>query len=107
MKTFNIIFDYTPLATVQIDEEKAAALIKEMVDFWSGSEDRLEANDGSYLHTWLKQLAVFILRLRRTPDGDEGWCKLDGTYGIKLLNWEEYEHDEDQIEITETTTPAS
>ncbi len=101
MKTFKIEYDYTTLAEVQVDEEKAAKIIREMVDFWSGSEDRLKENDGDYLRTWLKQLGGFILSHRRPPQDDEGWYNLDGTWGIKLVHWEEYEFDEGMIEIEE------
>lgn len=71
--------------------------IKDMVDFWTGSDNRLRDNDGNYLNTFLKQLATKVIGL--LADGNfstygiieemkdqEGWCKLDGSFGIKLLD---------------------
>lgn len=94
-----IEYDFTTLATVEIDPAKAAPLIKEMVEFWAFWEDRLADNDGDYTKTWLKLLGSFIIRNNRPPKDDEGWYQLDGSLGIKLLSWERWEHDEDQIEL--------
>lgn len=71
--------------------------IKDMVDFWTGSDNRLRDNDGNYLNTFLKQLATKVIGL--LADGNfstygiieemkdqEGWCNLDGSFGIKLLD---------------------
>lgn len=97
-----IEYEYDHIATVEIDETKAADLIKDMVNFWSGAEDRLEENDGNYTNAWLKMLGMFILNNRRPPDGDEGWCKLDGKFGIKILSWNRWEFDEEQIDLIHT-----
>jgi hypothetical protein len=109
MKTFVLEYDMLPLCRVEIDTERAAKLIQEMVNFWSESEYRLNENGRDYLRTWLKQLGAFILRNGRAPVisslgqpvGDEGWCKLDGTHGIKVINVEPFEPDEDGITIEE------
>lgn len=74
--------------------------IKDTVDFWSNSEKRLNENEGSYLNTFLKQLAESVLRILATNNltlygvieemkGEEGWMPLDGTYGIKLTSIDE------------------
>lgn len=95
-----IEYDYQQLAEVEIDNQKAEQYIKQMVEFWSNWEWNLEENDGDYTKTWLKMLAMFILERGRVPSGDEGWCELDGSFGIKVLYWNRFEFDEDQIEIT-------
>lgn len=70
-------------------------MMKEMVDFWVGFEYRLNDNNGNYFETFLKQLCheVMILGLDKNVLGiisefnnREGWWKIDGTEGIKLLS---------------------
>lgn len=100
-----IEYDYQQLAEVEIDNQKAEQYIKQMVEFWSNWEWNLEENDGDYTKTWLKMLAIFILERGRIPSGDgwsvdEGWCKLDGSFGIEVLHWNRFEFDEGQIDIT-------
>lgn len=97
---YKIEYNYTTLATVEI-EESATPHLKEMVEFWSDWEWKLEENDDDYTKTWLKMLGGFILYNNRPPKNDEGWCSLDGSFGIKLLSWERYDHDEDEISIEE------
>lgn len=100
MQTYKIEYDNWPLATVEIDESKAAEPIKEMVEFWSEWEEKLAEHKGNYTRTWLAMLARSILRNAGPPGKDEeGWYPLDGTYGIKLVEWEAAEHDEDLISI--------
>ena len=71
--------------------------IEEMVNFWTGSESRLEDNEGNYLNTFLKQLCNEVIGLLASKNlstygvieemkGEEGWCPLDGTWGIKLID---------------------
>jgi hypothetical protein len=99
METYEVEYEGFPLASVEVDSERSESVIKEMVDFWSGSEERLESNGGDYLRAWLKQLGMFILRNHRPPKDDEGWCPLDGTHGITLKDWTSWEPDEDAITI--------
>ena len=101
MKTYEIEYEMLPLATVELDAETAAGPIKEMVEFWSDWEKRLAANGGDYIKAWLKQLGMFILRNHCRPNdkNDEGWYPLDGSHGIKLVDWTPWEPDEDAISI--------
>ena len=100
MKTHEIEYDSMPLATVEIDESKAAEPIKEMVEFWSGGEERLRRAKGDHTKAWLMQLALFILNNGKPPEkDDEGWYPLDGTHGIKLESWWAWEPDEEAISI--------
>ena len=100
MKTHKIEYDGLTLATVEIDEEKAADPIKEMVEFWASGEDDLATEDGDYTRAWLLRLGRFIVRQNAPPrDGDEGWYPLDGTHGIKLVSWDTWEADDDLFSI--------
>jgi len=99
IKKFEIEFQYCPLATVEIDEEKAVPVIMGMVEFWSDWENDLEDNDGDYTQTWLKSLARFIVNKGRAPSDDEGWAPLDGSCGIKLTYWSQWEPDWSEIEV--------
>lgn len=100
MQKYKLTYDWQDIAEVEIDEsEKTSALMKEMILFWSGGEDRLEDNCGDVTKTWLKQLGRFILERGKEPNNDEGWAKLDGTYGIKLTRVNSWDVDEDNIEI--------
>lgn len=71
--------------------------IKSMVDFWTGSEKRLDDNDGDYLKTFLKQLCQEVISIVSNSNlsvngvidemkDSEGWCPMDGSCGIKLLS---------------------
>ncbi len=88
--------------TVEIDEEfvtgskTCAGLMKSMVDFWTGSEKRLDENDGDYTRTFLKQLCERAMILSANSNlnaygvikelkEEEGWLALDGTFGINLI----------------------
>lgn len=101
MKRYTVEFWGFDLAKVEIDPVAAADPIREMVHFWSGAEDRLEEAKGDYTRAWLIQLGEFILKQHRVPIDDEGWAPLDGSSGIKILSWERFEADREQIEILE------
>lgn len=100
MNKYQIEYDNWPLATVEIDESKAAEPIKQMVEFWSEWEEKLAEYNGDYTRAWLGMLARHILRNAGPPEKDEeGWYPLDGTHGIKLVKWVAAEHDDDLISI--------
>lgn len=102
MQTHSTIsYDQTELARVVIDEDKAAPFIKEMVefDFWATYGVRMTAAEGSYTKAWLMMLGRFILRHNKPPKDEEGWCPLDGSYGIKLEKWDTWEPDTNEIDI--------
>lgn len=71
--------------------------IKSMVDFWTGSDDRLDDNDNDYLNTFLKQLCEKCMCVMADNnlstrglvaefDDLEGWCKMDGSNGIEITD---------------------
>jgi len=99
MKTYDIEYDFTSIAVVEIDEIASAEPIKEMVEFWSGWEDAVEANNGDYTQTWLKNLAKFIIRNGRPPNDEENWVPLDGNHGISLKTWEAWFPEDEAIDI--------
>jgi hypothetical protein len=84
-----------------------------MVEFWTGWEDRLDRNDGDYVKTFVQQLAreiVYITsedRMAGTQtiikefENREGWCLMDGSYGIKILSIDDFDLDYDQFEVEE------
>jgi hypothetical protein len=86
-------------------------LIKDMVEFWTGWEDKLEDNTGDYLDTFLKQLCREVITITAHNnlnhlgvidymEGEEGWCRLDGSCGIKLINvWDSDFTTQDDYEI--------
>ena len=77
---FNTIFDLEIM-----DSAKADLVIKEMVHFWSGDEERLDDADGNYTEAFINQVMEFVFNNHRLPGkGDEGYCELDGTHGIKV-----------------------
>lgn len=109
LKIFKITFDFWE-AKIEIDTVKAEAVIKEMVEFWTGWEHRLYLNDGDYIKTFLENLAQVIIRdsiewnlqgVRRAFENREGWCKMDGTEGIKIIYIDRWTFDEDDFLITE------
>ncbi len=97
--------------TVELYLEKATVPIKEMVDFWSGSDERLEDNNGDYVQAFLKQLASKVHWLvicnnynlygvlSAFDKGIEGWCKMDGSQGIKLIHVDDPTLADDQFEV--------
>ncbi|HVW97530.1 MAG TPA: DUF2528 family protein [Mucilaginibacter sp.] len=116
-KTYTVI--YLPTiweCRVEIDhEEKTLEAIRLMVEFWTGYEYRLSANNGDYVKTFLQQLAREInyiqaehnYNLKGVTDefkNREGWCPMDGSYGIVILDTDDFEFEHDDYEIKEETT---
>ncbi len=76
--------------------------IKEMVDFWITKEERLMDSDGDYTIAFLKQLHAEVMEISieynynlwgiiEEFNDREGWSKMDGSRGIKLIHFEEPE----------------
>ena len=105
--TYTLSYDDQPLAEVEICEShKSSQAILEMVEFWSGWEDRLKRAKGDYTLCWLRMLAnQLLLEGRSVALRDiEGWAPLDGSYGIKLTHFWPWEPDEDLITIERANT---
>lgn len=86
------------IAEVEINEELAKVPLKEMVEFWSDGEYRLNRREGNYAHAFCEMLVDYLLKNGRLPKG-EGWYPLDGSQGIKILTWHAYGFDMDNLEI--------
>lgn len=96
---------------VEIDHsfENLDRNIKDMVDFWSNSKEKLSNEKGDYTRTWLKMLLTEILnnecgesrskQLEYFQDC-EGFYPLDGSYGITLIDVSYPIFDEDDFDIT-------
>lgn len=82
------------------EPQTVMGIIKEMVEFWSGSESRLKENGGSYLKTFLKYLCQTALSIQMEKNYNlsgvleafenlEGWCSMNGDCGIKITYLEQ------------------
>ena len=86
-------------------------MIREMVEFWHGCEERLAENNGDYVKTYLIQLcsscielydSLGVKKLIQEVNDSEGYFKVDGSDGIKLIEFNEPEFDnQEDFEITE------
>jgi hypothetical protein len=77
-------------------------LMKEMILFFTGGEDRIERNDGNIIETFLEQLAESIYHLCAENslysvesliddfENMEGYCKMDGSMGIKIISTDDF-----------------
>lgn len=127
MKTYKITFpDLTWECTVEIDPDfirhinspdgletlTVADTIKIMVEFWWDWESRLFYNNGDYTITFLQQLANEILTTiisnNYNLDGviydfnnKEGWCPMDGSHGIKIINADEVDFRDRDFQVSE------
>ncbi len=92
--------------TVEIEDEVNGVatldLIKQMVEFWTDWESLLDDNDGDYTRAFLQQLArqAFLICVGENYNtygiveefNDlEGWCKMDGSQGIKITNTDDFD----------------
>lgn len=101
-------------AEIQIDFDYFETMgnIKEMVDYWSGSKERLKQAHGDYVQAFLKQFAPMLFRMS-TETGDvmdiinefkdwntEGFCDMDGSHGIKIISVDCWQAEEDEFDIS-------
>ncbi len=99
--TYTISYNDTQIVDVEIDDsDQAKTAIQEMVDFWTGSEHRLERAGGDYTKAWLTQLGTALCYSDLWElKNHEGWC-LDGSNGIRLIGRvSRPEFDEDLVTI--------
>lgn len=105
MHTYELFYDGTLILCVHIDQrrtEEVNSALKEMVEFWSGWEERLAANDDDFLKTWFRQLIRETI-LRGVPCDREGWVPLDGSCGIRVEVVEHWEPEAMAMEATQRT----
>lgn len=110
--SITVEIDFDHISEVGGEKIQPHGLIKQMVDFWAGSEDRLKANENEYLKTFLKQLCELCLKIQIAHnyntqgvveefEGMEGYCSMDGADGIKIrcVSASDFE-DQDDYSIT-------
>lgn len=83
------------------DNQSVNEVIKEMVEFWAGYESLVNHFEGDYVKAFLKNLCCKILgmlveypfadeeRMIELMSKEEGYCSLDGSFGITLVDFEE------------------
>lgn len=91
---FDYVFDFGGKQTSMIDA------LKMMNEFFTDSESRLEDADGDVVIAYLKMLCHKCIGMsiehykncqgiiRLFNDGEEGYSKIDGSQGIKLIDLE-------------------
>lgn len=109
--TVEIDFDYQ--FSFGDKPQTVTGIIKEMVEFWSGSENRLKENNNDYLKTFLKYLCQTALSIQMEKNYNlsgvldvfenlEGWCEMNGDCGIKITYLEQIDLSlQEDYEITE------
>ncbi|WP_345891371.1 DUF2528 family protein [Dickeya oryzae] len=99
---------------VEIDHDIVTAeLLMQINFFWSNARDRLEDAGGNVLVAVLKMLGQRCWQMviahgyntqgliREFGNGVEGWPKMDGSNGFRILDCEEIEFDESDITVDE------
>jgi len=114
--------------TVQVDDEftfqdfrnpaitlRAIDAMTIMVEFWTDWKQRLAQNDGDYKVTFLQQLGREVFYILAARDAKslgsvisefknrEGWCDMDGKFGITILSVEDVSWDHCEFEVVEVT----
>ena len=99
---------------VEIDHsEKVDEYIKQMVQFWTDWEYNLEQEEGDYTKSFLKQLfdEIFGIQANRNHSTNgiisefknkEGYCPLEGSYGIKLIHVDTFNLESYELDIKTT-----
>lgn len=105
IKTFKVSYswmDWDMKIEIDFDFPNIMSDMKEMVLFWSGGEERLDFNDGDVVKTFLQQLVQKVYFMindcgslytlvnhfdwdNKFYYGKEGYCNMDGSKGIKII----------------------
>lgn len=93
-------FETASTLVIEIDTDflQIGKTIVELVEFWTGYQERLDENEGNHLHTFLKQITEQCIRVAATYNYNEkglidyfaeaeGYCKMDGSNGIKIIRF--------------------
>jgi hypothetical protein len=108
IKTFLLTYDWWQ-ATVDIEFPTAEPAIKEMVEFWTDWEMHL-ARCGGYTKAFLEMLGRELASVSvdmRLPSAlkyfreCEGWYPMDGSKGIKIVSFDEWDWERDWFDIKE------
>lgn len=124
IKRYEINHDDTDFyMEVEIDHDKFTEQAQnEINEFWSGADDRLGEENGNLLHAVLKLLAHTVMCLQVEyryntsgivrafdwdaefgPRGQEGWPKMDGSDGIKIVHVGEVEFAPSDMDVREVS----
>lgn len=108
-KRYTVAYGWSFDMVVDIDHSICTEdKLNEINSFWSSADWRLEQAKGDITKAVLKMLALTAFRMTISefdPVGvlrrgeEEGWPKLDGSYGITLVSLDDFELDEDEITI--------
>lgn len=117
IKKYKVDYDFKAEVVIEIDDEiMTEEKLAEINDFWGCSESRVK-RCGSVLNAVLKMLMQVVLRNQveygyntygivslfdfdECNGGIEGWPKMDGSHGIKLISVDDMVFDYDDMSIS-------
>ena len=117
IKKYKVDYDFKAEVVIEIDNEiMTEAKLAEINDFWSDSDWRVKSC-GSVLNAVLKMLTQVVLRNQveygyntfgivslfdfdACNGGIEGWPKMDGSHGIKLVSVDDMDFNCDDMSIS-------
>ena len=115
IKRYAVTWFDTLTLTVDIDHDIVTdELLTQINTFWNGADDRLQDADGNVLIAVLKMLGQrcwpLVIdhccsekELIQVFDGMEGWPKMDGSSGFKIIQCDELEFDSYDIAVDEAS----
>lgn len=106
--------------TVEVDHDlMTEENLHEINSFWCNAEDRISASDGNVLHAVLKNLAAQVIMENvsytmntsgvisrfdyQKGEGREGWPKMDGSAGIRIIDVETPNYDDEDFSVKEVS----
>lgn len=111
-KRYKLEYDWAAAMIVDVDDEiLTPEALKDWNDFWGGSEERA-AEPGGPLLPLLKKMyleAIFYSVAYSNGTRDlkegrvEGFPPMDGSCGITILSFDEFEFDKSEVDVTELT----
>ncbi|KAB7728153.1 DUF2528 family protein [Rudanella paleaurantiibacter] len=111
-RRFRLDYEWKWEALLEIDEEKAASTLKEVVEFWYGWESVLNKFKGDYAQAFCWYIGPLLLEKsgdsgldwirEESFKNEEGYCMtLNGENGIELISIDDWTVDHDDFEINE------
>ena len=114
IQRYRVSWNYDARLLVEIDHGVLTEdELHKINEFWMSSEDRLEECDGNVLHVVLGLLTEVCFRqclqeclsvdmlIDKFESGIEGWPRMDGSAGIKIINCIEPEFFISDMYVTE------
>lgn len=118
-KKYEITYELCHSIVVEIDHDiMTDEILHQINSFWGDEQYRLNMADGDIVQAVLKMLGEFILRLTVEYNystqgiidlfnwdsrygGQEGWPKMDGSTGIRIVSVEEFTFAESGFDVKE------